>query len=86
MRLAVSIYLFFAISIIASGIVQRFAPDPDAGITVTAAALAEARKKAEDKNVEDKEIEDKDRKQTKEERAAERQAEEGEAARRGQGR
>ena len=75
-RLAVSIYLFFAISIIASGIVQRFAPDPDAGVTVTAAALAEARKKAEDKKAEDKtRIEDKDRKQTKEERAAERQAE-----------
>jgi uncharacterized membrane protein YeiB len=78
LRLAVSIYVFFAISITASGVVQRFAPDPDAGVTVTATALAEARKKAEDKTVEDKEdkkVEDKDRKQTKEERAAERQAE-----------
>jgi uncharacterized membrane protein YeiB len=78
-RLAVSIYLFFAISIIASGILQRFAPDPDAGVVVTAAALAEAHKKAEDKKaedkkVEDKKVEDKDRKPTKEERAAERQA------------
>ena len=47
---------------------------------MTAAALAEAHKKAEDKKaedkkVEDKKVEDKDRKQTKEERAAERQAE-----------
>ena len=78
-RLAVSIYLFFAISIIASGILQRFAPDPDAGVVVTAAALAEAHKKAEDKKAEekkgeDKKVEDKDRKPTKEERAAERQA------------
>ena len=61
-------------------ILQRFAPDPDAGVTVTAAALAEAHKKAEDKKAEDKKVEekkveDKDRKQTKEERAAERQAE-----------
>jgi uncharacterized membrane protein YeiB len=88
LRLAVSIYVFFAISITASGILQRFAPDPDAGVTVTAAALAEAHKKVEDKKAEntkaqdkkvedkeDKKVEDKDRKQTKEERAAERQAE-----------
>jgi len=80
LRLAVSIYVFFAISITASGVLQRFAPDPDAGVTVTAAALAEAHKKIEDKKAEDKKgddktVEDKDRKPTKEERAAERQAE-----------
>ena len=75
LRLAVSIYVFFAISIIASGVLQRFAPDPDAGVTVSAAAMAEARKKAEDKKVEDKKPEDKNRKKSKEERAAERQAE-----------
>ncbi len=75
LRLAVSIYVFFAISITASGVLQRFAPDPDAGVTVTAAAMAEAHKKAEDKKGEDKKVEDKDRKKTKEERAAERQAE-----------
>jgi uncharacterized protein len=33
-RLAVSIYLFFAIAITASGLVQRFAPDPDAGVVM----------------------------------------------------
>jgi len=79
LRLALSIYVFFAVSITASGVLQRFAPDPDAGVTVTATALAEARKKAEDKkaedkNGEDKTVEDKDHKPTKEERAAERQA------------
>ncbi len=33
-RLAVSIYLFFAIAITAGGLVQRFAPDPDAGVAI----------------------------------------------------
>jgi uncharacterized protein len=85
LRLAVGIYVFFAISITASGILQRFAPDPDAGVTVTAAALAEAHKKLEDKKLQDKKVDDKkvedknvadqDRKKTQEGRAAERQAE-----------
>ena len=35
-RLAVSIYLFFAIAITAAGLVQRFAPDPDAGVAIAA--------------------------------------------------
>jgi uncharacterized membrane protein YeiB len=66
-RLAASIYLFLAIAITTSGLLQRFAPDPDAGVAVTATAAAtpEADKKVEDKN----------RKKTKEERAAERKAE-----------
>ena len=34
-RLAVSVYLFFGIAITAAGLIQRFAPDPDAGIVVT---------------------------------------------------
>ena len=33
-RLAVSIYLFFGIAITAAGLVQRFAPDPDAGVAI----------------------------------------------------
>ncbi len=35
-RLAVSLYLFFAFAMTAGGIVQHFAPDPDAGIVVSA--------------------------------------------------
>jgi uncharacterized protein len=76
-RLAVSVYLFLGIAITAGGLVQRFAPDPDAGVaiagqkptneeapvdaTVTAKTAPEADKKVEEK--------------TKEERAAERKAE-----------
>ena len=75
-RLAVSLYLFFAISVTASGLVQRFAPDPDAGIVVAAqepakpaadgppADATKATAKAEPKTP-----------KTKEERAAERKAE-----------
>jgi len=37
-RLAISIYLFLGIGITASGVIQRFAPDPDAGVVVTAPA------------------------------------------------
>ncbi len=33
-RLAVSVYLFLGMSIIASGVIQRFAPDPDAGVVM----------------------------------------------------
>ena len=33
-RLAVSLYLFFAIAMTAAGVVQRFAPDPDAGVVI----------------------------------------------------
>ena len=33
-RLAVSLYLFFAIAMTTAGVVQRFAPDPDAGIAI----------------------------------------------------
>ena len=33
-RLAVSLYLFFALSMTVAGVVQRFAPDPDAGIAI----------------------------------------------------
>ena len=75
-RLAVSLYLFFAIAVTTSGLVQRFAPDPDAGIVVAAqepakpaadgppADAAKADAKAEPKTP-----------KTKEERAAERKAE-----------
>ena len=75
-RFAVSLYLFFAIAVTTSGLVQRFAPDPDAGIVVAAqepakpaadgppADAAKADTKAEPKTP-----------KTKEERAAERKAE-----------
>jgi uncharacterized protein len=33
-RLAISLYLFFGIAITAAGIIQRFAPDPDAGVAI----------------------------------------------------
>jgi uncharacterized protein len=33
-RLAVSVYVFLGMSIIAGGLIQRFAPDPDAGVVV----------------------------------------------------
>jgi uncharacterized membrane protein YeiB len=58
-RLAVSLYLFFGIAITAGGVIQRFAPDPDAGVAVV--APPDAGKKDEDK--------------TREERTAERRAE-----------
>jgi uncharacterized protein len=77
LRLAVSIYLFLGITMTAGGLIQRFAPDPDAGVvvaaqeptneearldaTVAAKAAPEADKKAGEK--------------TKQERAAERKAE-----------
>ena len=76
-RLGVSVYLFLGIAITAGGVIQRFAPDPDAGVavagqpptnqeapvhaTVAAQAAPEADKKVEQK--------------TKQQRAAERNAE-----------
>jgi hypothetical protein len=64
-RLAASLYLFAAIAMTAAGVVQRFAPDPDAGVVVTAAAPARPDGKAEAKSGG----------KTREERAAERRAE-----------
>jgi uncharacterized protein len=84
-RLAVSVYLFLGIAITAGGLIQRFAPDPDAGVatagqkptneeapvdvTVAATAAPEADKKVEEKKPKPP------RQQTREERAAERKAE-----------
>lgn len=76
LRLAVSVYMFLGIAIIAGGLIQRFAPDPDAGVAVagqqptteTAALDASVTAKAApaaDKNVDQK---------TKQERAEERRA------------
>ena len=81
-RLAVSVYLFLGIAITAGGLIQQFAPDPDAGVAVAgetattvapvdAAAAAKAATGADTKGKE----------KTKEERAAERKAE-GRTARR----
>jgi uncharacterized membrane protein YeiB len=77
LRLAVSVYLFLGIAITAGGLIQRFAPDPDASVavagqiptndgapvdaTVAAKAAPEADKKVKEK--------------TRQERAAERKAE-----------
>jgi uncharacterized protein len=84
-RLAVSVYLFLGIAITAGGLIQRFAPDPDAGVTlagqkrtnaespVDATAAAKAAPEA-GKNVEEKDPK-KTPQQTKQERAAERKAE-----------
>ncbi len=83
-RLAVSIYLLLGISITASGLIQRFGPDPDAGVvvatqkpaneearvdaTVAAQAGPDAAKTVEEKKTESPQ-------KTREERAAERKAE-----------
>jgi len=84
LRLAVSVYLFFGTAIIASGLVQRFAPDPDAGVAmagqqptsenarVDATVAANAAPQA-DKKVEETPKTPPPR--TKEERAAARKAE-----------
>jgi uncharacterized protein len=79
-RLAVSLYVFFALSVTAGGFVQRFAPDPDAGVATagptptgpntTAAPVATQARPDGDKTVEEKKPP-----KTKEERAAERRAE-----------
>jgi uncharacterized membrane protein YeiB len=68
-RLAASLYLFAAIAMTAAGVVQRFAPDPDAGIAVAAAAPASAPAPAAQAG------EKKAAPKTKAERAAERKAE-----------
>ncbi len=75
-RLAVSLYLFFAIAVTTSGLVQRFAPDPDAGIVVAAQEPAKpaADGPPADATKADAKAEPKTPK-TKEERAAERKAE-----------
>jgi uncharacterized protein len=84
LRLAVSVYLFFGMAIIGSGLVQRFGPDPDAAppaaaqqppsgnARIEAAVLARALPQA------DKKVEEKPQpvpEKTREERAAERKAE-----------
>jgi uncharacterized protein len=45
-RLAISTYLFFAMAMTAGGLIQRFAPDPDAGIVIAAQKPAEEGKTA----------------------------------------
>ena len=81
-RLAVSIYLFLGISITASGLIQRFGPDPDAGVIAAAPAPAtvEARvdttaAKAPDADKAAEEKTARTPQQTRQERAAERKAE-----------
>jgi uncharacterized membrane protein YeiB len=83
-RLAVSTYLFLGVAITAGGLIQRFGPDPDAGVVVAAqkptneearADATVARKAAPDA---DKTVDEKkspNPQQTKQERAAERKAE-----------
>jgi uncharacterized protein len=79
-RLAVSIYLFFALAVTAGGLVQRFAPDPDAGVAIAGQAptdanapVAPAAANAAPEG--DKTVEEKTPRKSREERAAERKAE-----------
>ena len=58
-RLAVSIYLFAGLATVASGLVQRFAPDPDVGATVE--RVAERRAEREKNLAEAKEKDDNER-------------------------
>ena len=83
-RLAVSLYLFFAFAMTAGGIVQHFAPDPDAGIVASAqnikadksdAAKTSAPVTAKAAPKTDKDVDRKTPKKTKEQRAAERKDE-----------
>jgi uncharacterized protein len=67
-RLAVSLYLFAALAMTAGGLIQRFAPDPDAPSATAAQPVAE------DRTAEQKSAEKKPGK-TREQRAAERKAE-----------
>jgi uncharacterized protein len=75
-RLAVSLYLFFAVAVTSGGLIQRFAPDPDAGVAVAGLtpanepAPADAAAAAKAASEEDKKEE-----KTRQERAAERKAE-----------
>jgi uncharacterized protein len=73
-RLAVSLYLFFAFAITAGGIVQRFTPDPDAGVVVTPAGPTDPQAAGKTAAEGDVKVQKK-QPQTKEERAAERKAE-----------
>ena len=82
-RLAVSVYVFLGMSIIAGGLIQRFAPDPDAGVAVATqpATTQSERVEAAAPGAEaqaDKPVEEKPATpppQTREERAAARKAE-----------
>jgi uncharacterized protein len=81
-RLAVSIYLFLGISIVAGGLIQRFGPDPDAAVAAQTPANEPARADATDAATPaaaaDKTVEEQTAKspeQIKQERAAERRAE-----------
>jgi uncharacterized membrane protein YeiB len=65
-RLAASLYVFAAVAMTMSGVVQRFAPDPDAGIAVAQPTLANAETPAASAT---------GGKKTREQRAAERRAE-----------
>jgi uncharacterized protein len=51
-RLAVAIYLFLGISITTSGIIQRFGPDPDAGVVVTAQESPAGQERAAERKAE----------------------------------
>ena len=90
-RLGVGLYMFMALAMTAGGVVQHFAPDPDAGVTLVAetapAAKSEAKLEAKpetkaeirsDAKVatgKEKASDEKKPKKTKAERAAERKAE-----------
>ena len=75
-RLAVSVYLFLGMAITAGGFIQRFAPDPDAGVAVAgqpATNVAPVDATAAAKAAPDADTKGKEK--TRQERAAERKAE-----------
>jgi uncharacterized membrane protein YeiB len=76
LRLAVSIYVFFGVAITAGGLIQRFAPDPDAGVVVAAPTPTSAESRVDATGVNPAAEANKDvKKKTRQERAAERKAE-----------
>ena len=75
-RLAVSIYLLFATAITAGGVIQRFTPDPDAGIAVAGPTPANEQAPGDvAAGTKGPPEEDVKKEKTREERAAERRAE-----------
>ena len=75
-RLAIGIYVFLGIAITAGGLIQRFGPDPDAGVVVAAQKPTNGEARV-DVTVAEKAAPDADKKvekKTKQERAVERKA------------
>lgn len=85
-RLGASLYVFFAVAMTSGGLIQHFAPDPDAGLLVAGTAPAAQQAPAdaaagaqgaapEGKNEVKNEVDNKSTDKSRQERAAERKAE-----------